>query len=81
MRMITRMDGIGNCGTVVLTQIYGIYITLTSNPTFPWTLVVQFVIAYLCLFPFQVLLFLLYKTGTILLSQESCVIWRSLLRW
>jgi hypothetical protein len=65
MRLDFRKTALVIGVTVVLQQIYGIYITITSNPIFPLQLVVEFVIGLLLFIPFPVLFFLLYKTDTI----------------
>jgi hypothetical protein len=65
MRIDFRKIALVMAVTAVLAQVNGIYITLFSNSVFPWTLVLPFVIGVLLIIPFLVLLFLLYKTGTV----------------
>ncbi|MGD0800304.1 MAG: hypothetical protein ABR906_03200 [Terracidiphilus sp.] len=65
MRINFRTIALVTAVTIVLEQIFGIYITLTGNPTFPWTLIVQFAVGVLVSVLFSALLFMLYKTGTI----------------
>jgi len=50
---------------LVLAQVHGVYVTVTGNTSFPWYLIVQFVIGVSLAVPLPVLLFLLYKTDTI----------------
>ena len=65
MRIDFRIIALVTAITVVLTQVYGLYITLFSNSVFPWTFVLPFALGVLLIIPFLVLLFLLYKTGTV----------------
>lgn len=65
MRIDFRKTALVTMVTVVLAQVCGIYITLSANPVHSWTAYVLFAIGVLLVIPFPILLFVLYKTGTV----------------
>jgi hypothetical protein len=65
MRIDFRRIALVTAITVILTQAYGIYVTISTISNSSWFFVIQFIVSALLLVLFPVLLFLLYTTGTI----------------
>jgi hypothetical protein len=65
MQIDFRKTALVTAITAVLAQVYAISITISPISDFTWLIVVQLVVDTLLFVPFPVLLFLLYKTGTI----------------